>query len=231
MSNLLVGLSAPDYEVSGFRGGTEKISWQNDAKNYEFWTRGDNSGKFTIPKVRPGKYTLHAIADGVLGEFAQTDIIVEAGKPLNLNKLEWKPVRYGRQLWEIGTANRSAEEFKHGDDYWHWGLYTLYPKEFPNDVNYTVGKSNPRTDWNYAEVPRLVEPDGKGGGKTAAATWTINFDLPNAPIGGKAILRVGIASNSARNVTVAVNDKPAGDTGQMPDTRRNPTRRNSRIVV
>ena len=218
MSNLLVGLSAPDYEAAGFRGRTEQVSWQNDAKSYEFWTRGETNGKFTIPKVRPGKYTLHAIADGVLGEFAQTDIVVEAGKSLNLNKLEWKPVRFGRQLWEIGTANRSAEEFRHGDDYWHWGLYTLYPKEFPNDVNFTVGKSNPRTDWNYAEVPRLVEPDGKGGGKTTATTWTINFDLPTAPMSGKAILRIGIASNSARTVSVAVNDKPAGDTGQMPDT-------------
>lgn len=218
MSNLLVGLAAPDYEAAGFRGSTEKISWQNDAKNYEFWTRGDNNGKFTIPKVRPGKYTLHAIADGVLGEFAQTDVVVEAGKPLNLNKIEWKPQRFGRQLWEIGTANRSAEEFRHGDDYWHWGLYTLYPKEFPNDVNFTVGKSVPRTDWNYAQVPRLVEPDGRGGGKTTATTWTINFDLPTAPKTGKAILRIGIASNSARTVSVAVNDQPAGDTGQMPDT-------------
>ncbi len=218
MSNILVGLSAPDYEATGFRGRTETVGWQNDAKNYEFWTRGDAKGNFTIPKVRPGKYTLHAIADGVLGEYAQTDVTVAAGKPLNLGKLDWKPVRYGKQLWEIGIPNRTAGEFRHGDDYWHWGLYTLYPKEFPNDVNFTVGKSDPRTDWNYAQVPRLVEDNGKGGGKTEAATWTINFDLPNAPTTGKAILRIGIASNSARMVAVAVNDKPAGDSGQMPDT-------------
>ena len=31
-------------------------------------------------------------------------------------------------------------------------------------------------------------------------------------------MRIGIASNSARNVSITVNDKPAGDTGQMPDT-------------
>lgn len=217
MSNLLIGLSAPDYQTEGFRGKAEDVSWQNDAKNYEFWTRGDASGKFTITKVRPGKYTLHVIADGVLGEYAQGNITVEPGKPLNLAKIEWKPVRYGRQMWEIGVANRSAEEFKHGDDYWHWGLYTLYPKEFPNDVNFTIGKSNIRTDWNYAQVPRLTQDNGKGGGQTSPTTWTINFDLPRA-VQGKAILRLGIASNSARMVSVAVNDKPAGDTGAMPDT-------------
>ena len=217
MSNVLVGLSAPDYEATGFRGRAETVSWQNDAKNYEFWTRGDASGKFAIDKVRPGKYTLHAIADGVLGEYAQAEITVEAGKKINLGRIEWKPVRYGKQLWEIGLANRSAAEFRHGDDYWHWGIYTLYPKEFPNDVDYTIGVSDYRTDWNYAEVPRLTEDNGKGVGKTTATTWTINFNLPNAPH-GKAVLRLGIASNSARSLTVAVNEKDAGEVARMPDT-------------
>jgi rhamnogalacturonan endolyase len=217
MSNMLAGLSAPDYETQGWRGGTEKVSWQNDAKNYEFWTRGDAAGRFTIPKVRPGKYTLHAIANGVLGEYGKAEITIEAGKTVDLGKLEWKPERFGRQLWEIGVPNRTAEEFRNGDDYWHWGLYTLYPKEFPNDVNFTIGKSDFRKDWNYAEIPRLVEDNGKGGGKTTATTWTIHFDLSNSPK-GKAILRLAIAGNSARNVQISVNDKAAGETGQMPDT-------------
>ena len=57
-------------------------------------------GRFHVTNVRPGKYTLRAIADGVLGEFSKADVVVEAGKPLDLGSLEWKPVRYGRQLWE-----------------------------------------------------------------------------------------------------------------------------------
>ena len=40
----------------------------------QFWTRADDLGHFTIPSVRPGAYTLHAIATGVLGEFSQTNI-------------------------------------------------------------------------------------------------------------------------------------------------------------
>jgi rhamnogalacturonan endolyase len=56
----------------------------------------------------PGTYTLHAFADGVLGEFAQTNITVEAGQTLDLGKLEWKPVRYGKQVWEIGYPDRTG---------------------------------------------------------------------------------------------------------------------------
>jgi len=45
-------------------GGPRIVDWQNDAKYYEFWVRGDAQGHFTIPNVRAGNYTLHAIADG-----------------------------------------------------------------------------------------------------------------------------------------------------------------------
>jgi rhamnogalacturonan endolyase len=206
-SNLLVGLSVPDYTARGGRFGPQAVSWQNDAKFYQFWTRATGD-RFTIPNVRPGKYTLHAIADGVLGEFAITDVTVEPGKMIDLGRLEWTPVRHGRQLWEIGVPNRSAEEFRHGDHYWQWGLYNLYDEEFPNDVNFVIGRSDCRTDWNYAQVPHA---DGRG------STWTVTFDLPTAPQ-GKATLRLAIAGAGARTVDVTVNDQPAGNSGPLVPT-------------
>ncbi len=217
MSNVLVGLAAPDYKVQGGRGGEQIVDWQLDAKYYEFWVRADGQGRFTIPKIRPGKYTLHAIANGVLGEYAKTDITIEPGKTVDLGRLEWKPTRNGRQLWEIGIPNRSAEEFRHGDHYWQWGLYLLYPKDFPNDVNFIIGKSDYRQDWNYAQVPRWQNDDGTGKGNGTSTTWAITFDLPNAPH-GKATLRLAIAAMSARSIEVTVNDKHAGSTGPMQDT-------------
>jgi rhamnogalacturonan endolyase len=129
------------------------MTWQNDAKHYEFWTRGTADGRFTIPNVRAGTYELHAIADGVLGEYAKADVTVGAGGKIDLGKLEWKPVRYGKQLWQIGIPNRSASEFLHGDDHWHWGEYVEYAKLFPNDVNFTIGKSDFRKDWFIYQVP------------------------------------------------------------------------------
>ncbi len=200
LPNLLVGLSYPD---SG-RG-----TWQNDAKHYQFWVRGSSDGRFRIPNVGPGTYELHALADGVLGEFAKTDIVVAAGGPVELGALRWKPVRYGRQIWEIGIPNRSGEEFFKGDDYFHWGWYLEYPKLFPNDVTYAIGKSDYRKDWFFEQVPHAIADDPTGRGNGRATTWTIEFPL-SGELPGRVTLRLALAGVSASRIDVAVNDQPAG---------------------
>jgi rhamnogalacturonan endolyase len=216
LPNLLVGLAYPDEARPnsapagrGGRGAPPAMDWQNDAKHYEFWVRGSEDGRFTIPNVRPGTYQLHAIADGVLGEFAQGGITVGEGGKIDLGKLEWKPVRYGRQVWDIGIANRSGAEFFKGDDYFHWGWYLQYPKLFPNDVNYVVGKSDYRKDWFFEQVPHAEQEDPTGRGNGRATTWTVTFDLPQAPR-GRATLRLGISGAARIAIDVSVNDKPAG---------------------
>jgi rhamnogalacturonan endolyase len=206
LPNLLVGLTAPDYTTGG-RGGT--VDWQNDAKHYQFWTRGTEDGKFSIPDIRPGTYTLHAIADGVLGQFDKTQITIPPGKSIDLGPLQWKPLRHGKQIWDIGIPNRTASEFFKGDDYFHWGWYLQYPKLFPNDVNYTIGKSDFKKDWFFEQVPHATDADTTGHSNGRATTWTIHFTLPN-PLTGKAILRLAIVGVGARHLDVAVNDKPAG---------------------
>ena len=153
-----VGLAQPPYQAD-FGKGPITIDWQTDGKHYQYWARADASGRFTIPNARPGAYTLYAFTDGVLGEFSRADVRVEAGKTTDLGDLTWTPVRHGRQLWEIGVPDRTAAEFRHGDHYWQWGLYNLYPQEFPNGVDFVIGKSDWKRDWNYAQPPA---PDGKG---------------------------------------------------------------------
>src|SRR6185436_19362244 len=91
LPGLTVGLAHP----AGTDGARD---WVHDAKFYQFWADGAEDGAFTITNVRPGKYTLHAFANGVLGEFAHAAVVtVEAGKTLDLKDLEWKPVRHGKQ--------------------------------------------------------------------------------------------------------------------------------------
>jgi rhamnogalacturonan endolyase len=159
MSKLLVGLTNPDYRNAGAGGpgGGQLVTWQTDAKHYEFWARGNDDGHFSIPNVRPGTYTLHAFADGVLGEYAKTDITVEAGKPLDLAKLAWTPVRRGQQIWEIGVPNRNGSEFLMGDDFFHDGMQIKYAQLFPNDVNFVIGKSDYKKDWYYQQPPHADE--------------------------------------------------------------------------
>jgi rhamnogalacturonan endolyase len=191
-------------------GGPRLVDWQNDAKYYQFWVRGDASGRFTIPNVRPGTYTLHAIADGVLGEFALTKVTVAAGQTLDLGPLSWQPVRHGRQLWDIGIPDRTGAEFFKGDDYFHWGWYLEYARLFPNDVHYVIGKSDFRKDWFFEQVPHNENPANKNGlGRGRETTWSIAFNLPAAPR-GQATLRLAICGVGARTLAASVNNQPIG---------------------
>jgi len=215
LPNLEVGLAYPDQpEVEPQPGERtpERLTWQNDAKHYEFWTRGSADGRFSIPNVRPGTYELHAIADGVLGEFAKADITIPSGGKVDLGKLEWVPVRYGKQLWQIGIPNRSASEFLGGSDHWHWGEYIEYARLFPNDVNFTIGKSDFRKDWFIYQVPHDLDPnDTTGRGQGRETPWKVNFDLTEAPSKGeRGVLRLALAGVSAKSIGVTVNGHDAG---------------------
>ena len=224
MSKVRVGLTYPDYHVTTDRpaaGNTPAdITWMTDAKHYEFWVYGDDDGTFTIPNVRAGKYTLHAIADGVLGEFTKTDITVTPGQTLDLNRLVWTPVRRGRQLWDIGIPNRNGREFVKGDDYFHDGMGLVYAQLFPRDVNYVIGKSDFRKDWFFQQVPHNEDPAAKAvpyaGVRTPgrATPFSIVFDLPEAPR-GHATLRLAICGTGAKSIAVAVNDRPAGEVDDL----------------
>jgi rhamnogalacturonan endolyase len=190
--------------------GDENGLWQHDAKHYQFWVVAGPDGTFSIPQVRPGTYTLAALADGIFGEFDGPTVTVAAGKPIALGPIVWKPLRYGRQLWEIGYPNRNGSEFFMGDQYDHWGMYLLYGKLFPNDVHYTVGTSDYRKDWYFEQVPNNAHGDPPGGMNGADTTWTISFST-SAPLKGTAVFRTGICGVAARHVFVAVNGTPVGD--------------------
>jgi rhamnogalacturonan endolyase len=192
-----------------------QIDWQSDAKYYQYWTHGQDSGEFSIPNVQPGSYTLHAISDGVLGEFAKADITIVTGKPVDLGKLTWTPVRRGEQVWEIGIPNRNAKEFTYGDKYFDPNSELLYPKLFPNDVNFTIGQSDTHKDWFYEQLPHATDDSGRLNGNAGvtgsgrATPYNIHFEMP-AAAKGQATLRVAICGSGARTIAVTVNDKPAG---------------------
>jgi rhamnogalacturonan endolyase len=170
LPNLLVGLTAPAYQLPGFGGGPGRtIDWQQDAKHYEFWVRGNEDGSFQIPNVRPGTYTMHAFADGVLGEFAKANVTVESGKPLDMGKITWTPVRKGKQLWEIGMPNRGGREFFKGDVYWTPKIGMSFATLFPADPIFTIGKSDYAKDWFFLHVPRFDEPMSAAAAAAAAA--------------------------------------------------------------
>jgi len=241
LPNLTVGLSHPDYIGTGGSFATRSgngnlVKWPHDGNYYQFWNDGGEDATFTITNVRPGRYTMHAFADGVLGEFERKNITVTAGQKLDLGKIEWKPVRYGKQIWEIGYPNRNGSEFFKGDEYWLWGWCVRYPLLFPNDITYSVGKSDWHKDWFFEQVPHgestaWLNPAAKdpanqrfgwvkaatGGqdmwrtiGHGRATTWTIKFNIDTASR-GKATLRVALGGADGRGgLAVAVNGMSVG---------------------
>jgi rhamnogalacturonan endolyase len=225
MSNVRVGLAHAPYvppAVQGRGGGSpaggRDITWFQDAKFYQFWTLAQDDGTFTIPNVIAGNYTLYAVADGVLGEFSKAEIAVEAGKPIDLGKLTWTPVRRGKQIWEIGIPNRNAREYTYGDKYFDYESQSQYARLFPNDVNFVIGKSNVASDWFYQQLPHATADSppaapargGRGAAPSGRATpYNIRFEMPAASK-GKATLRVAICGGGARQIDVTVNDQPAG---------------------
>jgi rhamnogalacturonan endolyase len=211
-SGAWIGLAAPPYPGVDLQRKPMTIDWQTDGKHYQYWTRADKSGGFEIPNVRPGDYVLYAFNDGILGEFSQAGISVERGKTLDLGLLGWRPVRYGWQVWEIGVPDRSAAEFRHGNQPWVWGLYNLYPREFPNDVNFVIGKSDWSRDWNYVQPPRQ-DTNGQWHG----TTWKITFTMPKVNP-GTATLRLALCSTRNTTIDAAVNGHAIGSTGLLPSS-------------
>lgn len=160
--NLQVGLTAGEY-VSPRANPVPKVitNWQRDAIHYQFWAKGNSDGSFEIPKVRPGKYVLYAITDGVLGEYMKTDVVVEKGKALDLGKLEWVPVRRGKQLWDIGIPSRNGNEFAGANNRRDPAVSLKYTTLFPNDVNYIISKSDYSKDWYFQHVPHNEDPNAR----------------------------------------------------------------------
>ena len=205
LKNLKVGLAAPDE------------CWQKDAKHYQFWADGAENGSFSIPHVRPGRYTLYAFADGILGEFVCKDIEVPAGGSLDLGRLEWKPRREGRPVFEIGLPNRNGSEFALGGEFRNPEVVLLYAQSFPGDVTYTVGESDYRSAWPYLHVPHRTTADVKVlpffglKGEGRATPYKIRFQMDKAPgAGSRATLRFAICGTAAQDLHVAVNGLRAG---------------------
>ena len=226
---IMVGLSKAPYEIPSpppaqaaqmqqdGRFFKTTIEWQNDGKFLQFWSRNDSpDGRFTISKVAPGTYTLYAFADGVVGEYAKANVTIPVGGAVDLGRLTWTPVRKGRQIWEIGVADRDAREFVYADQYFQPGSQLKIGELFPSGVTYRIGQSTPGKDWFFAQTP--VAPKGvapvqtgfsgiQGSGE--ANPYRIVFTMP-AAARGAATLRFAFTTNSTPGIEIAVNGTPVG---------------------
>ena len=244
----------PNASAAGVWVGLQKqpptykdfYDFQKWSKTYQWWVKTDAEGGFTIPHVIAGeKYLLWAFGAGTPGTFLsqkldggqspfecdlpakEFTVVVKAGETEQLGTIEWKPVRMGATVFELGTPNRKSDEFRHGEDYWVpgtppklgfptpvWGGQMEFPLDLPNGMNYVVGKSQWTTDWNYV-LPAAAD----AAGNYQPCTGTITFDLAKPPANGAmASLYIALAGNDGDKVIVSVNGTNLGDTAGVTGT-------------
>ncbi|XP_027094504.1 uncharacterized protein [Coffea arabica] len=207
-----VGL-APPGEIGSF---------QKECKGYQFWTRADSQGYFSINNVSPATYNLYAWVPGFIGDYrSESTITITAGCEVELGDLVFEPPRDGPTLWEIGIPDRSAAEFYFpdpnplyinklylnlpADRFRQYGLWERYADLYPDgDLVYTVGTSDYRKDWFYAHVNRKI-----GENIFQSTTWQVNFEVDNVVQTGTYKLRIALCSATYSELQVRVNDPDA----------------------
>lgn len=206
------------YAFVGLAPPGEAGSWQRECKDYQFWTRADENGYFSIKNVRTGDYNLYAWVPGFIGDYRYNALVtISPGCNIEIGNLVYEPPRDGPTLWEIGIPDRSAAEFyvpdpdlkhinklffNHPDRFRQYGLWSRYTELYPyEDLVYTVGVSDYSRDWFFAQVPRKKDDNTHEG-----TTWQIRFKLNNVDRNGTYKLRVAIASATLAELQVRVND-------------------------
>ncbi|KAF5746763.1 rhamnogalacturonate lyase B-like isoform X2 [Tripterygium wilfordii] len=211
-------IPARDAHVGLALPGTAS-SWQTESKGYQFWTRTNDEGYFSISGVRPGTYNLYAWVPGFIGDYVYDVLVnVTADSPVKVGNLVYEPPKDGPTLWEIGIPDRSAAEFFIPDPnpkyinklyvndtdnkFRQYGLWERYAELYPNgDLVYDVSSSDYRKDWFFAQVTRRV------GDNFEATNWQIKFRLDRVHRTKTYKLRVALASESLSDLEVRINNE------------------------
>ena len=187
-NNTIAILTAPgmDYQDNVNATGT-----------YQYWVEVPASGEVEVKRIKAGDYRLTMYADNIFGDFVFENLTVSAGQWTDSGTISWTADSAGKELWRLGTPDKSAGEFKHGyqRDLTHplhpqeyriyWGAYD-FVNDFPNGVNFKINQSSLVDDFNYVHWSVF------GGTYTrpqvmAAPTinnWTVSFDLQTNELQG-----------------------------------------------
>ncbi|KAI1200381.1 polysaccharide lyase family 4 protein [Nemania serpens] len=185
-----------------------------DHSSLQYWADiNPRTGRVEIPMVKAGVYRLTVYADGIFGWFIQDNIVVSAtARSLTFH---WKPENAGKEIWRIGTPDKSSGEYKHGyaldkskplkpeQHRIYWGKWD-FPTDFPDGVVFKVGESTESEDFNYIHwswfpgYANYVRPEPV---YENVNNWTIQFDLSKSQLAGsrKATFTVDLAGAKTAN--------------------------------
>ncbi|KAL2317594.1 hypothetical protein Fmac_031470 [Flemingia macrophylla] len=196
----------------------EAGSWQRECMGYQFWSRANEEGYFSINNIRSGNYNLYAWVPGFIGDYWNNVVLtITPGCEIDVGEVIYEPPRDEPTLWEIGIPDRSANGFyvpdpnpnyinklfvDHPDKFRQYGLWERYAELYPNeDLIYTVGDSDYTKDWFFAQVTRKQED-----GSYQGTTWQIKFNLDDVDASKIYKIRLALASANVSELQVRVND-------------------------
>jgi autotransporter-associated beta strand protein len=207
-------------------------------KGYQFWTKTNANGSFSIPNVIAGSnYTLFAFGPGAPGLLqsqalsgatpnftvtypaTQFSATVTGGGTTNLGNVTFAPTRYGPTAWEIGQLDRDSTEYRHGQDYWHGDNGTAANPAVNWNPYFNYSKDFPN-GLTYTVGQSLWQRDWDFAQPNVlnplTANWqstsqTIVFNLPSAPASNStASLYLALSEVDGNVVTVYVNGDDLG---------------------
>ncbi|KAI2483956.1 Polysaccharide lyase family 4 protein [Pyrenophora tritici-repentis] len=175
-----------------------------DPTAYQYWTEiplvtNTTSQHITIPRVKAGSYRLTIYATSIFGDYTHDNITITPGATTSLSNLTWAPDSAGKELFRIGTPDKSSGEYLHGttaspthplltEEYrLYWAAYD-YITDFPNGVTYRVGHDDVSTALNYVH---WAVYGGKANSERPVSVpehqynWTILFEVSEEEVRGK----------------------------------------------
>jgi autotransporter-associated beta strand protein len=208
-------------------------------KPYQFWTRTDSGGNFTIPAVISGtNYTLWAFGPGAAGTFMSQSqaggnppyhvdlpavpfsVSVTGSATTSLGAITWTPARVGPTVFEIGYPDRTGHKFRHGDDWWVGGIgpsptqpspiWTQF-LDYPFDFPNGMTYTVGVSKWptDWDFIQPIMVTSNEGNASTSS---TIVFNLPSGvPKSAVTSLYLGLASDYYGAVEVSVNGTNLGN--------------------
>ncbi len=207
--------------------------FQQWMKAYQFWTKTDTNGNFTISNVVAGaNYTLYAFGPGAAGTFQSQSlsggeppttldipsspfsVTVTGGVTNNLGTVTWTPARVGPTVFEIGYPDRTGAKFRHGEDYWVGDIgpgptdpMPIWTKflEYPFDFPSGPDYIVGQSRWS-TDWNYVQPPVVSSSGAYNSSSSTITFNLASAPANGAtASLYIATASDYQGALEIFVN--------------------------
>jgi hypothetical protein len=208
--------------------GDDGTQFDQSHVNYQYWAAANADGSYSISGVRPGTYRLSGYKPGVLDDFHLDGVTVTAPST-EIAAQTWNPpvnqVSAGAGstvVMQLGIPDRTAMEYRDGDNFKHYGLFNNEGLDFPAGATFVfgnVGGASPTSDrqgwyfthwrsythnWDPSITPDPFIPNGP---TVTPPDPQIQFNLLHPPANSATgYVTVAVASvNSGATLTLTLN--------------------------